>query len=337
MTQGLSGFARWTACVAVIFAIFAMLLQRAGIAIERPRLAGATRPADEIQSVREGRGRLRIATVHGVPVFIHWSFPLGGLVLAFIAGARLFESICYCLAFAVLIAVHELGHFAAARAFGLKVHAIDISGWGGMCVVQIPRSVRHTFVVYAGGLMAQLALLAATLATFCVIDIPRAPPGRSVFITFTFVNVLLGVINLIPSKTYHGLSNDGEVLWDLFLHVFKGRPHPLAKHHAASPVFAPETHLLTLEGFAPPGFTTGVELLNDDTTPMEFVIDMLTTCLKLDRESAIQLMLRIHTQGGVLVSLPDLQSAEEIAGAITREARDKGHQLICRAVDADAS
>jgi ATP-dependent Clp protease adaptor protein ClpS len=40
-----------------------------------------------------------------------------------------------------------------------------------------------------------------------------------------------------------------------------------------------------------------VLLLNDDVTPMEFVIHVLESVFDMDREAATQLMLQVHHQG----------------------------------------
>jgi ATP-dependent Clp protease adapter protein ClpS len=55
--------------------------------------------------------------------------------------------------------------------------------------------------------------------------------------------------------------------------------------------------------------------------------------LKLDRESAIAAMLQIHARGGLLLPLADPAQAAEVASEVTREARDHGHPLVCRAVE----
>jgi len=148
------------------------------------------------------------------------------------------------------------------------------------------------------------------------------------------VNLVLAAINLVPGKLSDELATDGAVLWDLLLHAARGRPHPLAKLHAASPLFPFDTNLLTIEGVAPPGFQVGVGMFNDDSTPMEFVMDVLQRYLALDAEAAKGAMLRIHTQGAMLFALADRAQADAVADGITREARAKGHVLVCRAVQA---
>ena len=40
-----------------------------------------------------------------------------------------------------------------------------------------------------------------------------------------------------------------------------------------------------------------VVLINDDYTPMEFVVDILETVFGLDRTRATQVMLEVHTKG----------------------------------------
>ena len=334
LTQGYAGFARWSACVYVVFSVLAMMLRSWGFSVERPRAAASPSSTAATTKTSGNPGRLKIATVRGVPVFIHWSLPLGGLLIACIAQPGVLGSVVYCLAFAVLIAIHEFGHVLAARLLGLKVFAIEISGVGGTCRVQVPRSARDTLFVYAAGLAAQVVLLLLTLLTAWVTGEPDSTAGRSVFITFTDVNAVLFVINLIPTTIRAGLSTDGGVLWGLLLHVLKRRPHPLARLHEASPLFPPATRLLTIDGLTPEGFTTGIEILNDDSTPMEFVIEMLEKHLKLERDAAVASALRIHTQGGLLWPLAGDDHAEAVADAVTRDSRDRGHRLVCRAVDA---
>jgi ATP-dependent Clp protease adaptor protein ClpS len=75
-----------------------------------------------------------------------------------------------------------------------------------------------------------------------------------------------------------------------------------------------------------------VEILNDDGTPMEFVVEILENHLSLDHESAISAMLRIHKHGGQLFPLDDRTRAEEVADGVMKEARHLGHPLQCRAV-----
>ena len=94
----------------------------------------------------------------------------------------------------------------------------------------------------------------------------------------------------------------------------------------------PETSLLKLGGFTPPGFTHGLEILNDDRTPMQFVVDMLNTHVGLNYHDAIRTMLQIHRRGGALLPTGSATEAQRVAAAVTAEAELKKHRLVCRAV-----
>ena len=100
----------------------------------------------------------------------------------------------------------------------------------------------------------------------------------------------------------------------------------------ASPVLPSQSSLINMPAFAPPGFTQGIEILNDNVTPMEFVTSVLHSCLGLTPEDAHRTMLQIHSQGGVLLATPSLDDARRIAAQINAEAGKNGHPLVCRAV-----
>ncbi len=122
---------------------------------------------------------------------------------------------------------------------------------------------------------------------------------------------------------------------DVFLRRI-GRPTsiPVPGSSVAPPpvILSPDTSLLTLPNFVPSGFTCGVEVLNDNFTPMEFVVSMLSAHLSLDRKEAIRTMLAIHSNGGALLATPTRAAAEAVAGTITTEASNRGYPLVCRAV-----
>jgi len=270
--------------------------------------------------------------VRGVPVFVHWSFPLGGCAIALVATDDLESGAGYGLAYAALIALHELAHAATARRLGIRVHAIELAGVGGLCHFQVPRSTRDTLLVYSAGLIAQVVLLVATLATVAIFGMPRAPFAAAVVAMFTWGNGVLFLVNLAPGRSQRGLLTDGGMLWGMARHLYLDGPHPLAAALAASPVFEPTRRLLTIAELVPEGFVDGIEILNDDSTPMEFVVEMLECHAGLSREAAIASMLDIHKRGGMLVSMPDRKSAEAAAEAIASATHAQRHSLVCRAV-----
>jgi ATP-dependent Clp protease adapter protein ClpS len=94
----------------------------------------------------------------------------------------------------------------------------------------------------------------------------------------------------------------------------------------------PETSLLTLPKLVPAGFEQGVEILNDNTTPMEFVVAELGTHFELSHQESTRIMLNIHTRGGALLPMPSMEAAEKAAAGITAAAKKQNYALVCRAV-----
>lgn len=280
-------------------------------------------------------GYLKIADIRGVPIFIHWTFPAGGILFSTIAATDFRQLVYYCIAYSFLVIAHESGHAMAAHYFRVKVFSIELSGAGGRCHFNRPRFIRHSLIIYSAGLIAQAVIFLATLAYINHFSAPESSFGVAMAMTFTYVNLVIFVINLIPSQNNRsGLSTDGMVLWKLFRHVVSGHPHPhpplVITPPDTSPVFPPDTRLLQKPGFRPPGFVHGIEVLSDRTTPIEFVVASLMNHLKITRDAAIVKTLDIHNTGGILIPLGSAQEAQRIADAVATEARAAGHPLVCR-------
>ena len=72
-----------------------------------------------------------------------------------------------------------------------------------------------------------------------------------------------------------------------------------------------------------------VMLLNDDKTPMEFVVHVLERFFGLDRHSAMRLMLRVHNDGiGECGSYPRAEADKRVAEVLAF-AREHQHPLQC--------
>jgi len=72
-----------------------------------------------------------------------------------------------------------------------------------------------------------------------------------------------------------------------------------------------------------------VMLLNDDFTPMDFVVTVIQKFFGLDREQATRIMLKVHREGvGVCGVFPRDVAATKVEQVITY-ARQHQHPLAC--------
>ena len=71
-----------------------------------------------------------------------------------------------------------------------------------------------------------------------------------------------------------------------------------------------------------------VVLLNDDYTPMEFVVEVLQSFFGLDRERATQVMLAVHTQGKATCGIFPRDIAETKSAQVNQYAQENQHPLI---------
>jgi len=72
-----------------------------------------------------------------------------------------------------------------------------------------------------------------------------------------------------------------------------------------------------------------VVLLNDDYTPMEFVVELLERFFGKTRENATRIMLSIHTEGKGVCGIYTKDVAETKAGTVNQYSRDHQHPLLC--------
>lgn len=72
-----------------------------------------------------------------------------------------------------------------------------------------------------------------------------------------------------------------------------------------------------------------VVLLNDDYTPMEFVVVVIQEFFNKDRETATQIMLKIHLDGKGICGVFSRDVAATKVDQVTEAARKNGHPLQC--------
>ena len=72
-----------------------------------------------------------------------------------------------------------------------------------------------------------------------------------------------------------------------------------------------------------------VLLLNDDYTPMEFVVETIQRFFNKTREQATQIMLQVHIEGAGVCGVYPQDIAETKKNQVLIYAKDAGHPLQC--------
>lgn len=72
-----------------------------------------------------------------------------------------------------------------------------------------------------------------------------------------------------------------------------------------------------------------VVLINDDYTPMEFVVHILENFFKMNREKATRIMLQVHTRGKGVCGVYTRDIAETKVYQVNEHARESQHPLLC--------
>jgi len=150
------------------------------------------------------RGSIKIGTVFGIPIRIHWSFFVLLLAVVMVDGwywiPVLFGSVF----------LHELGHSLVAKRFGIRV--LDITFWplGGMArMSHIPESPRIEGLVAIAGPLVNFVItgLAVGGIMFGYLIFPGFSafegPGLAV-LSAAWINLLLGAFNLLPAFPMDG-------------------------------------------------------------------------------------------------------------------------------------
>ena len=75
--------------------------------------------------------------------------------------------------------------------------------------------------------------------------------------------------------------------------------------------------------------TYKVILLNDDYTPMEFVVDVIQKVFRKTHDEATKIMLQIHTEGIGICGIYPLEIAETKMNQVLNLSKESQHPLQC--------
>ncbi|HET6632183.1 MAG TPA: ATP-dependent Clp protease adapter ClpS [Rhodanobacteraceae bacterium] len=72
-----------------------------------------------------------------------------------------------------------------------------------------------------------------------------------------------------------------------------------------------------------------VVLLNDDFTPMDFVVEVLRSFFGMNQQRAVQVMLHVHTRGRGVCGVFTREVAETKVTQVNEFSRAHQHPLLC--------
>lgn len=73
-----------------------------------------------------------------------------------------------------------------------------------------------------------------------------------------------------------------------------------------------------------------VVMLNDDYSPMEFVVYILETFFGMSKEKATRIMLQVHNEGKAICGIFTKDVAETKVLQVSQCAKDHEHPLLCK-------
>ena len=157
---------------------------------------------------------MNLFRIRGIQLSVHVSFIL---LLAYVAWDGWTDaawrgalwSLAYMLALFTCVTLHELGHAAAARRFGVRVPRILLLPVGGMAEMEsIPRRPRDEIIIALAGpavnyLIVGVLMIFVRFPTglnFEYFELTPAGFGRSLVL----VNLIMGLFNLLPAFPMDG-------------------------------------------------------------------------------------------------------------------------------------
>ena len=125
-----------------------------------------------------------------------------------------------------------------------------------------------------------------------------------------------------PAEIMRQTSLFGLVLNGLSMRLIKSQDEGSEQHDTGSSVILEKPKLKK-----PPLYK--VVLINDDYTPMDFVVDVLRSFFGMNAEKATQVMLKVHTEGKGVCGVFSKDVAESKATQVNEYSRECEQPLLC--------
>jgi len=140
----------------------------------------------------------------------------------------------------------------------------------------------------------------------------------------TGANVLVAIIDEPESHAAYLLLERGMTRYDATRYICHGIVREVSHDFAVAKEPGQQSAL-----DKPPGLLAKVQLLNDDYTPMEFVVHVLQRLFGKDFEAATRIMLEIHHEGVGTCGVYPYDLADAKVAEVLNFARQHGQPLQC--------
>ena len=155
----------------------------------------------------------RVGSVKGVPIRIHWSFPLLVVLVILPTGAKtttrsLAEGLIWIAALFICIVIHELSHSFVARRRGFAVRDIVLLPIGGVSEISgLPGAPADELAIAIAGPLASAALALPLALVGYATGAVMWPPtlfAGAIVSRLMWANLLLAGFNLLPAIPMDG-------------------------------------------------------------------------------------------------------------------------------------
>lgn len=157
----------------------------------------------------ESHFSVRLVTVAGIPVRMHFTFILFLVWIAWIQRPNALAAVIFVLAIFACIVLHEFGHALVARRFGVATSDITLYPIGGVAMLKSrPRPKAEFWIALAGP--AVNVVIAAILLPFVIWQaaglsgLAGSVGHESLLDSLFFANAFIAVFNLIPAFPMDG-------------------------------------------------------------------------------------------------------------------------------------
>lgn len=162
-------------------------------------------------------GAIRIFTVAGINVFLHWSWALVAIIQIQFRRDTYHNplwAVAEYLALFAIVLLHEFGHAIACRQVGGKAETIMLWPLGGVAFVQPPqRPGAQLWSIVAGPLVNVLLIAPTGALWYWSRANVSSHDAREFFLMLAIVNAALLVFNLLPVYPLDGGQIFRSLLW----------------------------------------------------------------------------------------------------------------------------